>query len=471
MGLPRRIGWVLGLLLLPAPARPASAGEVPPVEALRVVDVPNDDGSAFGLVWRLPESARVTFSVWVSREADPHETRVARFRSDDDARRKAAYPEFFGPWSAGRDDYFVLIKPFEVFLPLTAAGEQKRETPTERERRLQELRDARYRVRLIVESEAAGPAHLVAAASGLPALAAAAGPLAALATSATAARVVELEAFARGTARWTSELLPARGEANYFKWNKLNNLIVVVLITGLLLYFLARARRNPNLFVRPIPGLQALDEALGRATEMGRPVYFIHGLGFAYDIGTIAAITILGRVSRRVADFDTQLRVTSFDPLVLSMSREVVREAYVQSGRPDAFREDILTYPASEQFPYVAAVCGMMLREKPAANIMMGRFYAESLILAEVGATTGAIQIAGTDAYTQLPFFVVASDYTLLGEELFAASAYLSRDPIQLSALKMIDTMKVILGGVVLVGVVALVFGWKLIPDLLQALP
>jgi hypothetical protein len=74
-----------------------------------------------------------------------------------------------------------------------------------------------------------------------------------------------------------------------------------------------------------------------------------------------------------------------------------------------------------------------MLRELPAANIYMGSFYAESLLLAETGARTGAIQIAGTDKVTQLPFFVCACDYTLLGEELFAASAYLGREPIQLA--------------------------------------
>jgi len=65
-----------------------------------------------------------------------------------------------------------------------------------------------------------------------------------------------------------------------------------------------------------------------------------------------------------------------------------------------------------------------MLREKPAANFFMGMFYAESLILAETGNRTGAIQIAGTDADTQLPFFITACDYTLMGEELYAASAY-----------------------------------------------
>ena len=55
-----------------------------------------------------------------------------------------------------------------------------------------------------------------------------------------------------------------------------------------------------------------------------------------------------------------------------------------------------MRYVSPEQFAYVAAVTGIMLRDKPAANIFLGAFFAESLLLAETGFATGAIQIAGT---------------------------------------------------------------------------
>ena len=77
-----------------------------------------------------------------------------------------------------------------------------------------------------------------------------------------------------------------------------------------------------------------------------------------------------------------------------------------------------------------------MVREEPAACVYMGGFYAESLILAETGNHIGAIQVAGTAMPSQLPFFVASCDYTLIGEEFFAASAYLSNDPLQIGSLK-----------------------------------
>ena len=93
-----------------------------------------------------------------------------------------------------------------------------------------------------------------------------------------------------------------------------------------------------------------------------------------------------------------------------------------------------------------------MVRERPAAHIMMGYFYAESLLLTETGSTTGAIQIAGTAMPSQLPFFVAACDYTLIGEEFFAASAYLSGEPHQLASRKGQDVGKVIGGVLIVVG-------------------
>jgi len=238
---------------------------------------------------------------------------------------------------------------------------------------------------------------------------------------------------------------------NYFNWTKLNNLVLGSLLTLLTFGFISLARRK-ELYIRRIGGLEALDEALGRATEMGKPVLFIHGLRDMSQISTIAAVNILGRVAKRTAEYDAALRVVAPDPVVMSVSQETVQASYFEAGRPDSFNPDHIFVAGTEQFSYAAAVEGIMVREKPAAHIMMGYFYAEALLLAETGATTGAIQIAGTDAFTQLPFFVTTCDYTLMGEELYAASAYLSRDPKLLGSLKGQDVGKAILIVVILLG-------------------
>jgi hypothetical protein len=208
---------------------------------------------------------------------------------------------------------------------------------------------------------------------------------------------------------------------------------------------------------------------LGRATEMGKAVLFVHGLREMDKISTIAAVNILGQVARKTAQYDTLLKVASYDPVVMSVSQETVKEAYLEVGRPDAYNEDHIFVAGTDQFSYAAAVEGMMVRERPAAHIMMGYFYAESLLLAETGSQTGAIQIAGTDAFTQLPFFVTTCDYTLMGEELYAASAYLSREPRMLGSLKGQDIGKAFLIAALLFGSLLATAGMPFITHALAA--
>jgi len=262
-----------------------------------------------------------------------------------------------------------------------------------------------------------------------------------------------------------SPIVSAVSRSNLFNWAKLNNLAILLAFAVTVLLSIRRARVNPNIFLRRIPGLDAVEEAVGRATEMGRPVLYLTGsgdLGGGSDpssLATIAATVILGDVAKRVAAYGTELKVPHRAPIVMAVCQEMVREAYFAAGRPDTYREDTNFFITGDQFAYTAAVDGIILREQPAANFFMGYYYAESLLLAETGATTGAIQIAGTDADHQLPFFITTCDYTLIGEELYAASAYLSREPVLVGTLRGQDIGKGVLLGVMAVGTILITIG------------
>jgi hypothetical protein len=143
----------------------------------------------------------------------------------------------------------------------------------------------------------------------------------------------------------------------------------------------------------------------------------------------------------------------------MAICQEMVKESYLAAGRPDAYKEDTNFFITPDQFAYTAAVDGIMLRERPAANFFMGYYYAESLLLAETGASTGAIQIAGTDADHQLPFFITSCDYTLIGEELYAASAYLSREPTLVGTLRGQDLGKGAVLSIIAIGTILVTLG------------
>ena len=231
----------------------------------------------------------------------------------------------------------------------------------------------------------------------------------------------------------------------YFDSGKWNNFVIMLVTSGGVLYFIHRAKKNPNLFIRRISGLDAIEEAVGRATEMGRPILYTTGYNDVDRVATIASVNILSHVASKVAEYDSRLLVPCKWSLALAVCQEVVREACLNRGRPESFSNHDIHFVRGEQFGWTAAVDGMIVRERPAANFFLGTFAAEALILAETGASTGAIQIAGTDSTPQIPFFVIACDYCLIGEELFAASAYLSRESRLLGSLKGQDFGKMLL--------------------------
>ena len=222
-------------------------------------------------------------------------------------------------------------------------------------------------------------------------------------------------------------------------------LFLILLFGGILQFSTRHALRGGDVFLRTIPGVKAVEEAVGRSTEMGKPVLYVPGIQDMDQVETVAGVVILGHVSKMTARYETPLNVPVARSIVLKAAQEACKESYLVEGKSDIYNENMVHYVTDDQFAYAAGVNGIMNREKPAACLYMGKFYAESLLLAETGNSIGAIQIAGTASQSQIPFFVTACDYTLIGEEFFAASAYLSQKPDLLGIVKGQDIVKIVM--------------------------
>jgi hypothetical protein len=241
--------------------------------------------------------------------------------------------------------------------------------------------------------------------------------------------------------------------------------IFLLSISYIFLYYINSAKKGKikEVFIRRIPALNYIDEAVGRATELGKPILYIPGIMDIDNIQTIASLSLLSYIAQKSALYETDLIMPVSRSVVMTVAQEVIKEAYLKVGRSDLYRADRVFYLTDDQFGYAAAVDGIISRERPGAIFLIGAFYAESLILAETGFSAGAIQIAGTAMITQLPFFIAACDYVLIGEELFAASAYLSTDIIDKITLKTQDISKAI--------VMSFVFVASIFNSLISAYP
>lgn len=247
---------------------------------------------------------------------------------------------------------------------------------------------------------------------------------------------------------------------------------LLVLFVGIMLYSMQKAKSGKPIRIRRLPALDAIDEAMGRATEMGRPVHFTPGLANLTGLDapqTLAAISILGYVSKLAAQYDVRLIVTIRHAEVYPLALETMRESYQVSDKIDKFVPTDVQYLSNQQFAYATGACGVITREKVAANIMMGAFWAENLMLAEVGNQVNALQVSGTASLGQVPLFVATTDYFLMGEELYAASAYLSQDPVQLGSVHGQDICKMISAALLLIGVLGTAAGSDFFINLLSS--
>lgn len=251
--------------------------------------------------------------------------------------------------------------------------------------------------------------------------------------------------------------------------------LFLVALTCTLFCSIRRARLTPDkIYIRRIPGVDAMELSIGRAVEQGRPILFTTALTLLGPV-LYACMGILSFVARKAALFRSRLIVPQSAPDALALVEDVVTEAYRSERRMNAFDPKSLVFLSDEQFAFASGYIGMVHRERPAATFLLGTFAAESLILAEAGQHVGAMQVAASVSPEQVPFFVCTCDYTLIGEELFAASAYLSKEPVLVGSLYGQDRAKLCLlillsGGIILETVRPLFPFFEKSPDILSFL-
>ena len=247
-------------------------------------------------------------------------------------------------------------------------------------------------------------------------------------------------------------------------------LLCLLIIMASTSYYIKQAQGGKVPKVRRIPGIDAIDEAIGRAVEMGRPVFCSHGIadlrGATSGPQTLAGLSVLNYVSKQTIKVGADLTVPVRMPEVWPIAADIVETEYKLAGRGEEFDPDKIVFLSNNQFSFSSNYMGMMMREKPGANIMIGAYWAESLQLAETGSRIGAMQITGTANTSQIPFFLVVSDYCLIGEEIFSAGAYLTNDGPLIASLAGQDVGRIIAVILGLLGALTVTFGSNILLDL-----
>jgi len=248
--------------------------------------------------------------------------------------------------------------------------------------------------------------------------------------------------------------------------------LILMLLDFALMYYFMSVAKEKEIKVRTLPAMTAIPEAVGRAAEMGQPVFWTPGIAGGLNDSTqgpqtLASISILEYVTEECVKAGVHIQAYCPLPDALPLVEETMRTAYLREGKPEEFSLDQITF-ISGQSAYLSGVLGYFQRERPASNILVGGFYYEAVVIGEAGNAIGAMQIGGTNNTHQMPFLVATCDYMLLAEELFAAGAAVSQNPDMLGSLRGEDLMKWILVAITAVGFILGAVGVTVIADLLE---
>lgn len=248
--------------------------------------------------------------------------------------------------------------------------------------------------------------------------------------------------------------------------------LIILLMTIILIYFyIDRGKRGKLPRIRSFPAMEALREACARAAEMGRDVFYSTGLGGLHDQYapmTMASLGILGEAAKLCGEVGAKLKYYAVRAYMVPIVRDLLKMGYASAGRPELYSPDEVIYVGEEQRAYMAAVMGYILRERPATVIILGATFWETINVLGTGAIAGAFQIGGTPRLYYLPVVTCVCDYYLIGEELYAASAAITKDPPQMATIEGLDIMKFIILALLVVGFILTSLGFPLIDKLMR---
>lgn len=248
-------------------------------------------------------------------------------------------------------------------------------------------------------------------------------------------------------------------------------LIIFMFVVAIFSYYYSKKKasegKTPFGGIRPLDAMDHLEEGVARSVEMGKKVHMTLGMGDFTDSNTnpliVAGLNILGNVAEICGKLEVPLIVTIAQSVVVPIAKGVIRDGFGRVGRPELYNDDIVRYASEDQFAYSANSAAIIMRENVGTNIMAGYFFDEDIIVAETGVRAGCYQIGGNKM-----IFVVTCEYFMLGEELFAAGAYISKDPALVGSIAQQDISKGLLLGFLILGVILSYFGVGIISTIMK---
>ncbi len=223
-------------------------------------------------------------------------------------------------------------------------------------------------------------------------------------------------------------------------------IIVLVLATNLILTQITRRRRTA-VVLRSISGYEAIPLLVGEAIEADRPVHASFGstsLGGANTILSAASAEFVYWIVQRAVTGPVAPIITLSDTTTLPLAQDTLRRAYESRDRLNRYQAgSIHWYPAGgHSLAFAAALTSDMGNERIAGSVFAGVYGSELALILDAANRRDQTTIATSTALEGQAVAYALSEHPIIGEEVFAAGAYLGGQPNQVATVSTIDFLR-----------------------------
>jgi len=241
-------------------------------------------------------------------------------------------------------------------------------------------------------------------------------------------------------------------------------LALIAVFIPLAYYVMEQAHKGKEIYLRRLEALDGINLAIDKAAEAGKPVYVEIGgqLTGEYFHMVAAALGMLPFIARRCARLGVKILTAYHAPQVLPQIIGILTSSAKAEGKDPSFfpRTDIELHYGGDM---IGAFIGQATVEANdcRASICIGRVALQALSQLEANKGNGCISIQGTSFMNQIHVIGLLPDYSMVGEELYTASASISGDVESISILRAQDLLKWFSVAITLIMIIALRMGVK----------
>lgn len=232
-------------------------------------------------------------------------------------------------------------------------------------------------------------------------------------------------------------------------------LVFVLVFFGLMIILAAAARRRPERYFRDIPAFARLGRAIGLAVEAGQRLHISLGRGGIDGLQAGSAfigLSMLQRISRAASISDRPPIATSGEGTLGILSQDTLRSVSRSIGSEAQYDSTTGQVTGLTPFSYAVGAMPVIFDQNVSASVLAGHFGSEVALITDAGERSGSLTLAGTDSVPGQAVMVATAQEPLIGEELYAAGAYINAGQMHIASLGAQDILRWVLIVFILVG-------------------